>query len=44
VLAAADEERRRVVRDLHDGALQRLVHTGGCAATRRAIKWPRQLT
>jgi signal transduction histidine kinase len=26
VLAAADEERRRVVRDLHDGAQQRLVH------------------
>jgi signal transduction histidine kinase len=27
VLEAADEERRRVVRDLHDGAQQRLVHT-----------------
>jgi K+-sensing histidine kinase KdpD len=27
VLVAADEERRRVVRDLHDGAQQRLVHT-----------------
>jgi signal transduction histidine kinase len=27
VLAAADQERRRVVRDLHDGAQQRLVHT-----------------
>jgi signal transduction histidine kinase len=26
-VAAADEERRRVVRDLHDGAEQRLVHT-----------------
>jgi signal transduction histidine kinase len=26
-LAAADDERRRVVRDLHDGAQQRLVHT-----------------
>jgi signal transduction histidine kinase len=26
-VAAADEERRRVVRDLHDGAQQRLVHT-----------------
>jgi signal transduction histidine kinase len=25
--AAADQERRRVVRDLHDGAQQRLVHT-----------------
>jgi signal transduction histidine kinase len=27
VVAAADEERRRVIRDLHDGAQQRLVHT-----------------
>jgi signal transduction histidine kinase len=27
VVEAADEERRRVVRDLHDGAQQRLVHT-----------------
>ena len=27
ILAAEDEERRRVVRDLHDGAQQRLVHT-----------------
>jgi signal transduction histidine kinase len=27
MLAAADEERRRVVRDLHDGAQERLVHT-----------------
>jgi signal transduction histidine kinase len=27
ILAAADDERRRVVRDLHDGAQQRLVHT-----------------
>jgi len=26
ILAAEDEERRRVVRDLHDGAQQRLVH------------------
>jgi signal transduction histidine kinase len=26
ILAATDEERRRVVRDLHDGAQQRLVH------------------
>jgi signal transduction histidine kinase len=26
-VAATDEERRRVVRDLHDGAQQRLVHT-----------------
>jgi signal transduction histidine kinase len=27
IVAAADEERRHVVRDLHDGAQQRLVHT-----------------
>jgi signal transduction histidine kinase len=27
IIEAADEERRRVVRDLHDGAQQRLVHT-----------------
>ena len=27
VIRAADEERRRIVRDLHDGAQQRLVHT-----------------
>ena len=27
LVAAADQERRRVVRDLHDGAQQRLVHT-----------------
>ena len=27
IVAATDEERRRVVRDLHDGAEQRLVHT-----------------
>ena len=27
IVAAADHERRRVVRDLHDGAQQRLVHT-----------------
>jgi signal transduction histidine kinase len=27
IVAAGDEERRRVVRDLHDGAQQRLVHT-----------------
>ncbi len=27
LVAAADDERRRVVRDLHDGAQQRLVHT-----------------
>jgi PAS domain S-box-containing protein len=27
IVAAADDQRRRVVRDLHDGAQQRLVHT-----------------
>ena len=27
LVAAADDERRRIVRDLHDGAQQRLVHT-----------------
>lgn len=27
IVATADEERRRVVRDLHDGAQQRLIHT-----------------
>jgi signal transduction histidine kinase len=27
IVAATDEERRKVVRDLHDGAQQRLVHT-----------------
>jgi signal transduction histidine kinase len=27
IVAAADDERRRLVRDLHDGAQQRLVHT-----------------
>jgi signal transduction histidine kinase len=27
IIAAADDERRRMVRDLHDGAQQRLVHT-----------------
>jgi GAF domain-containing protein len=27
IVAAADDERRRVVRELHDGAQQRLVHT-----------------
>ncbi|MDA0165737.1 PAS domain S-box protein [Solirubrobacter ginsenosidimutans] len=27
LVAAADQERRRVVRDLHDGAQQRMVHT-----------------
>jgi PAS domain S-box-containing protein len=27
IMAATDDERRRVVRDLHDGAQQRLIHT-----------------
>jgi signal transduction histidine kinase len=27
IVAATDEERRRVVRDLHDGAQQRMIHT-----------------
>jgi PAS domain S-box-containing protein len=37
IVAAADEERRRVVRDLHDGAQQRLVHTvTSCASLRTA--------
>ena len=39
VLAAADEERKRVVRDLHDGAQQRLVHTViRLKLTRRALE------
>jgi PAS domain S-box-containing protein len=38
LVAAADEERRRVVRDLHDGAQQRLVHTiVTLKLTRRAL-------
>jgi GAF domain-containing protein len=28
IVAAADESRRRIERDLHDGAQQRLVHAG----------------
>jgi signal transduction histidine kinase len=39
VLAAADGERKRVVRDLHDGAQQRLVHTVvTLKLTRRALE------
>jgi signal transduction histidine kinase len=39
IVAAADEERRRVVRDLHDGAQQRLVHTViTLKLARRALK------
>src|SRR3954447_17166905 len=38
IVATADEERRRVVRDLHDGAQQRLVHTvGTLKLARRAL-------
>jgi signal transduction histidine kinase len=36
IVAATDEERRRVVRDLHDGAQQRLVHT--IMTLRRALE------
>jgi signal transduction histidine kinase len=39
IVAATDEERRRVVRDLHDGAQQRLVHTVvTLKLARRALK------
>jgi signal transduction histidine kinase len=39
VVAAADEERQRVVRDLHDGAQQRLVHAIiGLKAAREALE------
>jgi PAS domain S-box-containing protein len=43
VLTAGDEARRRVVRDLHDGAQQRLVHTIPCAEARaiRGCRGPR---
>jgi signal transduction histidine kinase len=38
IVATADKERRRVVRDLHDGAQQRLVHTVGMLKlARRAL-------
>ena len=36
IVAATDDERRRVVRDLHDGAQQRLVHT--IITLRRALE------
>jgi signal transduction histidine kinase len=43
ILTAADEERRRVVRDLHDGAQQRLVHTiVTLKLARRALERDRQ--
>jgi signal transduction histidine kinase len=39
IVAATDDERRRVVRDLHDGAQQRLVHTIiTLKLTRRALR------
>ncbi len=47
IAAAADEERRRVVRDLHDGAQQRLVHVvitltlARAALAERGGRWPR---
>src|SRR6201987_1816412 len=43
LVAAADEERRQVVRDLHDGAQQRLVHTVvTLKLARRALERDRQ--
>ena len=36
IIAAADEERRRIERDLHDGAQQRLVAVASPSA------WPRR--
>jgi PAS domain S-box-containing protein len=42
IVAAADEERRRVVRDLHDGAQQRLVHTILMVAQARQALQPHQ--
>jgi signal transduction histidine kinase len=42
LVTAADEERRRVVRDLHDGAQQRLVHTiATLKCTRRELEQSR---
>jgi signal transduction histidine kinase len=39
IVAATDEERQRVVRDLHDGAQQRLVHTiVGLKRARKALE------
>jgi signal transduction histidine kinase len=39
LLAAGDRARRRVVRDLHDGAQQRLVHT--IITLKQALRAPR---
>ena len=54
VVVAADEARRRIERDLHDGAQQRLVHTVitlklarraiGKGTRRRTSSWPRRST
>ena len=38
IVAATDEERRRVVRDLHDGAQQRLVHTSSRSSWRAGAR------
>jgi signal transduction histidine kinase len=42
IVAATDQERRRVVRDLHDGAQQRLVHTMLLVAQARQALLPDQ--
>jgi hypothetical protein len=39
IVAAADEERRRMVRDLHDGAQQRLVHASVDEPASRMPLW-----
>jgi len=45
IVAATDEERRRVVRDLHDGAQQRMVHTiVTLKLARRSLHRDRELT
>ena len=43
VIAAADEARRRLQRDVHDGAQQRLVHTLLALKLARAEVAPRSL-
>jgi signal transduction histidine kinase len=42
IVAATDQERRRVVRDLHDGVQQRLVHTMLLVAQARQALGPNQ--